>query len=272
MFYSKIGRRWFCYITIFCLLLFTTIVAQAQLPSTVDETSIAATYNNVAGQTGWGVLGAVPFSKGKIKGHAAVVTQSSTALTRAKYHAEIGTSFAGWDFNFYFNGLAKKYAGSDTGRVNGTGIAVEAPERDIGSFHFTGGIGIEGANAGQIGAPNAGDTLEPLGYDPEKMEELGLYSFNPAPTGLTIDQRNALKGLLYAELSHPSGITITLKGLPELLSDNEDPIHQLIVSGSTSVEVKDNVSVEIGVDLGLQTYKDTIERELATLIAAKLSF
>ena len=136
--------------------------------------------------------------------------------------------------------------------MSGVGVAIEAPERDVGYFHVTGGIGIEGANAGQIGAPNAGDTLEALGYDADVLEAKGLYSLNPAKTGLTIDQRNALKGLLYAELAHPSGLTICLKGLPEIVSDNDIPIHQLVISGSTSIEVRDNVSIEVGIDMGLQ--------------------
>ena len=257
--------------TILALVLFCGAIAHAQLPTTVDESSIAFTYNDVAGQRGWGVLGATPYEISVIKGYAAAIAQKGQTLLRSKYHAEIGISHRNWDFNLYTNGLVKQYQDSEAGRVSGIGFAVEAPEQDIGVFHITGGFGVEGQNAGQIGAPNAGDTLEALGYDTETLESLGLYSLNPAPTGLSIKQGNALKALLYAELSHPSGLVISLKGLPEI-SGSESPVHQLVVSGSTSFELGENINFEVGADLGVQTYDGELETELATLAAVKLSF
>ena len=270
MYFQK-TRLWFWAATIVALVLIYGALAHAQLPTTVDEASVAFTYNDVAGQRGWGVLGATPYEVDALKGYTAVIAQKGGTLLRSKYHAEIGTSFHNWDFNVYTNGLVKKYDGSEGGRVSGIGVAVEAPEQDIGVFHVTAGLGVEGQNAGQIGAPNAGDTLEALGYDPETLESLGLYSLNPAPTGLTIKQGNALKALLYAEISHPSGIVLSLKGLPEI-SGSESPVHQLVVSGSTSFELGENISLEVGADLGLQTYEGELEKELATLAAVKLSF
>ena len=257
-------------IVLMCLLLFSVVTTQAQLPSTVDEASIAATYNQITGVSGWGVLGAVPFSTGNIKGHASAVAQNSSTLLRTKYHAEVGTSLSNWDFNIYTNGLIKKYTGAEAGRVSGLGFAIEAPEQEIAGFHVTAGLGIEGQNGGQIGAPNAGDTLEALGYDPEVLDEKGLYNLNPAPTGLTLQQGNAFKGVIYAELAHPSGLSISLKGLPEIAGDTDHPVHQLIISGNTSIEVGEHVSLEFGVDIGLQTYQETIERDLATLVAVRL--
>lgn len=270
MYFQK-TRLWFWAVTIIVLIVFCGALAHAQLPTTVDESSIAFTYNDVAGQRGWGVLGATPYAVGALKGYTAAIAQKGGTLLRSKYHAEIGTSFHNWDFNVYTNGLVKQYEGSDAGRVSGIGLAIEAPEQDVGVFHITAGLGIEGQNAGQIGAPNAGDTLEALGYDPVTLESLGLYSLNPAPTGLTIKQGNALKALLYAEISHPSGIVFSLKGLPEI-SASESPVHQLVVSGSTSFELGENISLEVGADLGLQTFDGEIEKELATLAAVKLSF
>ena len=270
MYFQK-TRLWFWAATIFALVLFCGALAHAQLPTTVDESSVAFTYNDISGQRGWGVLAATPYAAGGLQGYTAVVAQKGGTLLRSKYHAEVGTSFHNWDFNVYTNGLVKKYDGSEAGRVSGVGVAVEAPEQNVGVFHVTAGLGVEGQNAGQIGAPNAGDTLEALGYDPGQLEELGLYSLNPAPTGLTIKQGNALKALLYAEISHPSGIVFSLKGLPEI-SGSESPVHQLVVSGSTSFELGENISLEIGADLGLQTYKGELEKELATLAAVKLSF
>ena len=270
MYFQK-TRLWLWAATIVVLVLLCGALAHAQLPTTVDESSVAFTYNDVAGQRGWGVLAATPYAAGDLKGYSAVIAQKGGTLLRSKYHAEIGISYHNWDFNVYTNGLVKKYDGSEAGRVSGVGVAVEAPEQDIGIFHVTAGLGVEGQNAGQIGAPNAGDTLEPLGYDTETLESLGLYSLNPAPTGLSIKQGNALKALIYAEISHPSGIVFSVKGLPEI-SKSESPVHQLVVSGSTSFELRDNISIEVGADLGLQTFEGEIEKELATLAAVKLSF
>lgn len=254
------------------LLLFTALLAKAQLPSTVDEPSISGTYNQIAGNTGWGLLGAVPFETGMFRGHASAVAQNSATLLRSKGYAEIGTSVNNWDINVYTNWLIKKYTGAEIGRVSGIGVAVEIPKQQLGVFNITAGIGIEGQNGGQIGAPNAGDTLESLGYDTEILDEKDLYSLNPTPTGLTLQQGNAFKGVVYAELAHPSGMSFILKGLPEITGDSEYPVHQLIISGNTSVELGEQLSLEIGADIGLQTFQETIERELATLVAVKLSF
>ena len=271
MYFQKTQKPLFWVATICAIVLFCSTIAYAQLPTTVDESSVAFTFNDVAGQRGWGVLTATPYEISVLKGYVAGIAQKGGTLLRSKYHAEIGTSYRHWDFNVYTNGLIKKYDGSESGRVSGIGLAVEAPERDVGVFHVTAGLGVEGQNAGQIGAPNAGDTLEALGYDPEALESLGLYSLNPAPTGLTIKQGNALKALLYAELSHPSGLVVSLKGLPEI-SGSESPVHQLVVSGSTSFEFGENINFEVGADLGLQTFEGELEKELATLAAVKLSF
>ena len=46
-----------------------------------------------------------------------------------------------------------------------------------------------------------------INFDPEKLEELGLYQLLAEPSGLTIDQRNALKALVYLNLIHPKGFT-----------------------------------------------------------------
>ena len=271
--YDRRLRLAIWFIGMLSVILIGALTANAQLPSTVGEGSLAVSYNNIAGESAWGALGAVPFAQGNLKGHASAVAQKSATLLRSKYHAEIGTSLNNWDFNIYTNGVVKQYAGADAGRVSGVGLAIEAPEQKIGEFDVTAGIGIEGSNAGQIGSPNAGDTLEALGYDTEVLEEKGLYGLNPAPTGLTIDQRNAFKALVYAELAHPSGLSISVKGLPEIASDSEgDPIHQLIVSGNTSIELGEQLSLELGADLGVQTYNDVIEREIATFAGIKISF
>ena len=265
-----------CYILFLTLLIFTTgSFCFGQLPSTVDEVSLAVTYNNVAGEAGWGAIGALPFGNEQIGGFTAAVTQKSATLTRTKYHGEIGTTVKKFGINLYTNGVVKKYVGAEAGRVSGVGVAIEFPDFEVAGWQASVSIGVEGQNGGQIGKPNAGDTLEALGYDSEVLEAKELYSLNPAPTGLSIVQGNAYKGAWTAELSHPDGHVVTLKGLPELAGQSEYPVHQLITSASTSYELRENVSIEVGVDVGVQTSPTeakTLEFESAVLVAAKFSF
>lgn len=263
-------NRFLILITFFAC--FLTHSAFAQLPSSVDETSLAVTYNEISGVRGWGALGAVPFGIGSIEGHATAVAQKSSTLLRTKYHAEIGTSLFNWEFTVYTNGLIKKYTGAEAGRVSGLGFDVEAPDKQIGGFYITAGLGIEGQNGGQIGSPNAGYTLEALGYDTEILEKKGLYNLHPAPTGLTLQQGNAFKGVIFGEITHASGLSFVVKALPEITGESEHPVHQLIVSGNTSFELGEHINLEIGMDIGLQTYDKTIEREFATIAAVKFSF
>lgn len=253
---------------IYVLILVAVMCANADVP----KGSIGFTYNNVASETGWGLLATLPYEIDDLKGYTHATIQKSSTVLRTKYHAEVGTSFQGWDLNIYTNGRVKQYTGAAADRTSGVGLALEAPEQQIGVFSFTAGIGIEGQNGGQIGSPNAGDTLEALGYDPEVLESLGMYTVHPAPTGLSLQQGNALKGVGYAELRHVSGVLLSLKGLPEIASQSESPVHQLIATIAMNIDLRAALSLDIGMDVGVQTFAGEFEYETATLIAAKYSF
>ena len=77
--------------------------------------------------------------------------------------------------------------------------------------------------------------------------------------------------------SHPSGFVINVKGKPSLFGETDFAVHQLIVSGNTSIEVGDSLSIDIGVDLGFQTWQDadgngTIQQEIALFSGIKKRF
>lgn len=255
-----------------CLLLFSVGFVYAQLPTKVDEVSIAGTYNQIAGNTGWGLLGAVPFNAGSVNGNASAIAQGSGNIIRGKYHAEAGITLRSFDFKVYTDGTFKGYSVRDLGRQADIGLAVEFPEFDLAGFHATGGAGVFGRNAGQFGAPNARDDLENIGYDPNSLDGRDLETLHPPPAGLSFKTGNSLNLLAYILLTHPKGFNVAVKAMPELAGAGDNPVHQLIITPSTSFELRDNVNIEFGADIGIQTFNGTIERELATLAAVKLSF
>ena len=82
MYFQK-TRLWFWAATIGALMLLCGALAYAQLPSEVDETSVAITYNDIAGSRGWGVLGALPFGNPKTQMGILLRSPKAVALLSA---------------------------------------------------------------------------------------------------------------------------------------------------------------------------------------------
>ena len=239
----------------------------------VDETSIGVIFNEVAGVRSGGLSAAAPYNLGVVDGHATVSAQFGGGIIRGKYHAEINKDIGAFGLKVYTDGLFKGYSTRDLGRQSDVGLAIEFPEfPEIGTVGLVAGAGVFGSNAGPFGPPNAGDTLEALGYDAQKLEDLELYGFTPSPTGLSFKAGNSLNLLAYLTLSHPSGASLSIRVMPELAGESDDSIHQLIISPSTSIEVRDNVNIQISADIGFQTVGDVIEKELATLAQVNFTF
>ena len=254
------------------VVLFCTLSADAQLPATVDATSIAATYNEIAGARGWGVLGAMPFEAGGITGNFSGIAQGGGPIVRGKYHAEAGIRLRDFYLKLYTDGTFKGYAIDTLGWQADIGLAVQFPDFDIAGFHATGGAGVFGRNAGAFGPPNARDDLEHLGYDPNALDGRDLESLHPPPSGLSFKSGNSLNLLAYFLLVHPRGFNVSVKAMPEVVGAGGNRVHQLILTPSTSFALRENVDVELGADIGIQTFDGTIESELATLVAVKLAF
>ena len=254
------------------LLILNITLSNAQLPATVDEPSLAMTYNEIAGSRGWGILGAVPFQTRHVNGNVSAIAQGGGNIIRGKYHAEAGITIRRFDFKLYTDGTFKGHSARDIGRQADIGLAIEFPEFDVAGFHATGGTGIFGRNAGQFGPPNARDDLENIGYDPNTLDGRELELLHPPPSGLSFKSGNSLNLLAYILLTHPKGFNVAIKAMPELVGAGDNPVHQLIITPSTSFELRDNINIEFGADIGIQTFNDTIERELATLVAVKLTF
>ena len=263
MFYQR-TRLWILAATIVALTLFCGTLADAQLPSEVNETSIATAYNEIAGNRGWGVIGATPFKNG----HVAAIAQGGGNVVRGKYHAEINFPVKVFQFKLFTDGTFKGATVRDLGRQADIGLAVEVPFQHKNA-KIPVSIGVFGRNAGPFGPPNARDDLEKLGYDPNSLDGRDLETLNPPPSGLSFKAGNSINLIVATEVHLPYDVSLGVRLMPELVGAG-DAVHQLIITPSTSFELRENINIEVGADVGFQTFNDTIETELATLVAVKL--
>ena len=252
------------------LILFACVVfAQAE----ITKTSVGISMQQLQGETAWGTDVALPFNGKAFIGHGTMNAQAAGSIIRGHYHLEVGKSVNGFDIVVYNDGSFKGYNLRDLGRQSDLGVAIEAPESNIGTLHVTGGAGIFGRNAGMFGPPNAYDQLEGLGYDPNVLDGYpGLADLTPAPSGLSFKAGNSLNLLLYAEAQHPSGVRAKLSFLPELAGEGSNPVHGLIFSPSGVINVRENVTLNIGADFRLQTFNDEIETEIGTRVTGNFVF
>ena len=270
--YFQQTRLWFWAATIGALMLLCGALAYAQLPSEVDETSVAITYNDIAGSRGWGVLGALPFGNPEnANGHVSAIAQGGGTVIRGKYHAEINFPIKVLQFKLFTDGVFKGPTVRDLGRQADIGLAIEVPF-EHGNAKLPIAIGVFGRSAGPFGPPNARDDLENLGYDPNTLDGRDLETLKPPPSGLSFKAGDSLNLLVSTEVHLPYDISLGVRLMPELAGAGDNPVHQLIVTPSTSFEFGENINLEVGADLGLQTFEGELETELATLAAIKLSF
>ena len=260
-------------IIVITLLILNITLTHAQLPATVQEPSFAMTYNQIAGSRGWGILGAVPFQTRHVNGNASAIAQSGGNIIRGKYHAEAGITLRRFDFKLYTDGTFKGYSARDIGRQADIGLAVEFPEfsgrripRDRRSRCIRTKRRTVRSTQRSWRSWKTSDTI------PNTLDGRELESLHPPPSGLSFKAGNSLNLLTYILLTHPKGFNVAVKAMPELVGAGDNPVHQLIITPSTSLELRHNINIEFGADIGIQTFNDTIERELATLIAIKLTF
>ena len=250
-------------------LLFTMIMlipqTNAQLPTDVENTSISLSFDRIVDDTGWGVLASTPVHIGKIDGYLAGIAQGGDII-RGKYHAEAGFQIGNWGVRGITFGTVKGYSLDDLGRESNLGFAIDTPEVAGASIR----IGIFGRNAGEFGSPNARGTLEDAGYDPNTLDGLGLESISPPPAGLSFKAGNSLNALISADFDL-QGVSFSVKGMPELTGEG-DPAHQAIISAHISRDITDNIGLDLGAEVGFQSWQDEIEREFAYFTALSINF
>lgn len=262
------NRTTLIFTTLWAVLMMILIISSlsyAQLPTDVENTSIALNFDRIVDDTGWGVLASTPIHVGKIDGYAAGIMQRGS-LYRGKYHVEAGINAGNFALRGIVFGTVKGYSLDALGTDRNVGVAIDTPEVKGASIR----IGIFGKNAGEFGRPNARDTLEDNGYDPNTLDGLGLESISPPPAGLSFKAGKSLNALVSVDFNL-QGVSFSIKGMPQLTGEG-DPAHQAIVSAHVSRNISKNIGLDIGAELGLQSWQDEIERETAYFIAVGLDF
>lgn len=252
------------FILLLTMLLFTPIT-NAQLPTDVSKTSVSLGFDKIVDDTGWNALGATPIHAGKLDGYLAGILQGGNII-RGKYHAEAGINAGNFQLRAITFGTVKGYTLDMLGRESNVGIAIDTPEVKGASIR----VGIFGRNAGEFGRPNARDTLESNGYDPNSLDGLGLESVSPPPAGLSFKAGNSLNALVRLNTEY-KGISVGVAAMPELTGEG-DPAHQAIVSAHVSKELTKNINLDLGAELGLQSWQGEIERETAYFVGIGIYF
>ena len=250
-------------------LLFTMFLlilqADAQLPTDVENTSISLSFDRIVDDSGWGVLASTPIHVGVVDGYLAGIAQGGDII-RGKYHAEAGFPIGSFGIRAITFGTVKGYSFGELGNEKNIGFAIDTPEVAGASIR----VGIFGRNAGEFGSPNARGTLEDAGYDPNSLDGLGLENINPPPAGLSFKAGNSLNALISADFDW-QGVSFSIKGMPELTGEG-DPAHQAIISAHISRDITETVGLDLGAEVGFQSWLGEVERELAYFTALSVNF
>lgn len=247
------------------ILFFTTVLvlAFACLPLFAD--SVGFTYNTVDTDTSWGATADKSFEFGVVGVEADGQFQSGD-LYRGKYHASVNFPLvSNLRGELFTDGLVKGQSLDGLGNINDYGFALKVPVKSVA---FS--VGVFGRATGPFAKNNAVDDLVPLGYNQSKLEALGLTDVYADPTGLSIKPDSSV-GLLFSILFDYRDWKVEVSGLPEV-TKSDNPVHQLLVEASTSVDLGGNFDLDFAVDVGIQTFNDTIEHERAFLITLGYNF
>ena len=242
-----------------------TMFAHAQLPTDVDKFLLNVGIDKIVDDSGWNVLGAVPYEVGSIDGYAAGILQSGNFI-RGKYHAEANVPIGDWAFTVFGFGTARGNKVDDLGFETNFGVGIDTPAINNASLR----IGIFGRNAGDFGSPSAYDVLEDNQFSPDDIDGLGLENISKAPTGLKPKVGNALNALLQTKFNY-KGVDFAVTGLPELTGEG-DPAHQLLVSANITRPIGSHVQLSLGIERAIQWWNRETSQESAWFFGAGISY
>ena len=122
------------------------------LPSfaNIDSPYLGFNYDEVAGDSGWGLRGGTPFKTGVLEGHVEASFQNTGDILRGKSELEVGVPIGAFDVAVFSVNTVKGDALSNLGRQNDIGLKVGSPEAVFGSWQFTGSLGVFGRNGGCV--------------------------------------------------------------------------------------------------------------------------
>ena len=244
------------------LALLACVLFTQPLFANIDSAYLGFNFDEVAGDSGWGLRGGSPFQTGILEGHFDASLQDTGNLLRGKYELELGLPMRGFKAIVFNNGTLKGESIEALGRQSDLGFKLRSPAADFGDWHFTVDLGVFGRNGGVFAPPNARADLEGLGYAPEALEGLGLDAMRRPSRGLSFKSENSVNALLKTAFVHKSGVSLEAALQPELAGVGDNACHQLILSATTSVKVW-KLLFEVGLEWGFQTFDDEIQQERA---------
>ena len=250
MLYQTFKRRTAMFLMLILMLLFTCMfLARA-------DTSIGLTYNQIAGSVGLGFAGNTEHNITENVNFELDVNGAQAGTVRGRWTAEV----TAYDyFRIYQAGLFTGPRVRNLGYTADIGAAVHLPILTGSGV----GVGIVGRSGGEFARESLSDFGERHGYDPQSS----VAEVFPAPTGLSIRPGQSLNILVYTDFEYKS-IDVNVKLLPQLTGKNK--AHAALITGKTDFHLLNNLSLQVGLDVGLQHYKNSVELETASLAAVTL--
>ena len=243
--------------------------AWAQLPTDVDNVSLALTYDQVVDDTGWGFLGAAPLKAGPVDGHVSAIFQGGDVI-RGKYHIEGVLPVGPLGVKLFGDGGTRGDSWSTLGKQIDFGSALQTPDIEISGADVNVGVGVFARNSGAFGRLNARDALEAQGFDPNQLDDLGLEGIKLPKRGLSFPAGNSLQFLGYVTASQ-GDVSGSLK-IVQQLTGKDKKTQQAIGSLYISRDIGEHLAVELGGEAGFQRYQKKWESEYALLSAVAFNY
>lgn len=238
------------------------------------DRSIGFNYTRIIDDTGWGGNINLPITLDAdthvdIHGNA-----QGSDLIRARVHASITRDMGAFDISLYSDSVVKGASVASLGRQTDIGATVGV--KTLSALGIQ--IGIFGRNGGAFASRNAYDDLLSQGYGEADLEAIdGLASLNPAPTGLSFQDKNSVNLLILGKTQLPLGVDLKFRVMPELLTigtSEGEPVDQAILTFTTKRAVTEKIDLVLSADVGLQRFREsgTVETETSGGVSVQVPF
>jgi len=239
---------------IFMVVLAIILVGMAQ------ANTIGITYNKVAEDTGWGAIANLNGTLTDAIDAELDVQLQSGDLIKGRYSLEVGYKA----FVAFQNGNIKGYTLDGLGNELDLGLKTQVK---VGRLDVA--VGVFGRNASEFAPRTAYSVLvDENGFAEEGLPD-GLAAISPPPTGLKIHAGSNLNLLLSTELDVDRW-DVAVAVMPQLTGAIK--AHQALITAQTDVDISDNISLNLGGEVALQSVDSAVEYETAGLATLNLEF
>jgi hypothetical protein len=225
------------------------------------QTNIGVNYNQVGNEVGWGLNADTEFNLlDLLKVEVGLNGQNTGSLYQGKFVTEVGREVGPFEIAVASETSLIGTQITALGRDTSIGLKGTA---NIGSIGIV--VGVFGANAGEFGPRNAQDILvDDNGFDPRQFEGLGLNAITAPSNHLSLKNGNRLNLRIGLETKiWNDRIEVGISGRPEIGAD-ENPVHQLIVTGKTGLDVGNNLKIILHSEFAVQTWENGYEKQWAS--------